>query len=55
MYQKAVNTLCADERRGDLLSKRPCEVAKQALMYKDEVHQCTCNLLFLAAGDAPRS
>eukprot|EP00815_Leptocylindrus_aporus_P003100 CAMPEP_0116063952 /NCGR_PEP_ID=MMETSP0322-20121206/8772_1 /TAXON_ID=163516 /ORGANISM="Leptocylindrus danicus var. apora, Strain B651" /LENGTH=269 /DNA_ID=CAMNT_0003549771 /DNA_START=90 /DNA_END=896 /DNA_ORIENTATION=+ len=36
-----------------LLSKLPCEMAKQALMYKDEVHQCTP--LFLAAGDAPRS
>ena len=36
-----------------LLSKIPCEMAKQALMYKDEVHQCTP--LFLAAGDAPRS
>lgn len=36
-----------------LLSKLPCEMAKQALIYKDEVHQCTP--LFLAAGDAPRS
>ncbi len=46
MYKISLNTLSADKRRGNLLSIHPCEITKQALMYKNEFHQCICNILF---------